>query len=249
MKKSLFFTGAIILTSNFAIAKTIGFDTPVKWNSDVIEQALNNSGFIGSSDAMWDVRVTHERILAELLKMNSFSVRDATRVCLDKCNMSDFLRNGRGQSGKKCPELCSGFGNTLVNSNNEYVQTGMSGTELNSNDAAALYSARVEKNGNCLPDVETFYSTVSIYQKADCRKKARKFAQQHACKLYSYQENTFNEGWETSMQQSCLINTREDRSSGNTFTKYNYTPTYKECVATFNEKKCKEISQRIEVYY
>lgn len=124
MKKSLIFAGAIFLTSGIAIAKTIDFDTSIKWNSNVVELALNKSGFLGASDANWDVRVTHERILAELLKMESFSVRDATRVCLDKCNMSDFLKNGRGASGKKCPELCSGFADMLVSVNNEYTKTG-----------------------------------------------------------------------------------------------------------------------------
>lgn len=122
MKKSLIFAGAIFLTSGIAIAKTIDFDTSIKWNSNVVERALNKSGFLGSSDASWDVRATHERILAELLKMESFSVRDATRVCLDKCNMSNFLKNGRGASGKKCPELCSGFADTLVSVNNEYAK-------------------------------------------------------------------------------------------------------------------------------
>lgn len=124
MKKSLLFAGAIFLTSGIAIAKTIDFDTSIKWNSNVVELALNKSGFLGSYDAYRDVRVTHERILAELLKMESFSVRDATRVCLDKCNMSDFLKNGRGASGKKCPDLCSGFADMLVSVNNEYTKTG-----------------------------------------------------------------------------------------------------------------------------
>ncbi len=139
MKKSLLFAGAIFLTSGLAIAKTIDFDTSIKWNSSVVEQALNKSGFLGSSDANWDVRVTHERILAELLKMESFSVRDATRVCLDKCNMSDFLKNGRGASGKKCQELCSGFADALVSVNNEYTKTGAialddSGMNIRQND-------------------------------------------------------------------------------------------------------------------
>ena len=120
MKKSLLFAGAIFLTSGIAIAKTIDFDTSIKWNSNVVERALNKSGFLGASDANWDVRVTHERILAELLKMESFSLRDATRVCLDKCNMSDFLKNGRGASGKKCPELCRVFAEQLINENNGY---------------------------------------------------------------------------------------------------------------------------------
>lgn len=131
MKKSLLFAGAIFLTSGIAIAKTIDFDTSIKWNSNVVELALNKSGFLGSYDAYRDVRVTHERILAELLKMDSFSVRDATRVCLDKCNMSDFLKNGRGASGKKCPDLCSGFADMLVAVNNELTETGNLGTSEN----------------------------------------------------------------------------------------------------------------------
>lgn len=122
MKKSLIFAGAIFLTSGISIAKTIDFDTSIKWNSNVVERALNKSGFLWSYDVHWDVRVTHERILAELLKMESFSIRDATRVCLDKCNLSDFLKNGRDASGKKCPELCSGFVDTLVSVNNEYAK-------------------------------------------------------------------------------------------------------------------------------
>lgn len=121
MKKSLLFAGAIFLTSGIAIAKTIDFDTSIKWNSNVVERALNKSGFLGSSDANPDVRVTHKRILAELLKMESFSLRDATRVCLNKCKMSDFLKNGRGASGKKCPALCSGFAAQLINENNGQV--------------------------------------------------------------------------------------------------------------------------------
>lgn len=125
MKKSLIFAGAIFLTSGIAFAKTIDFDTSIKWNSNVVERALNKSGFLGSSDANWDVRVTHERILAELLKMESFSLRDATRVCLDKCNMSDFLKNGRGASGKKCPGLCHGFAKQLINENNGYYNSGI----------------------------------------------------------------------------------------------------------------------------
>ena len=124
MKKHILFAGAAMLATTAAIAKTIDFDTVINWNSEVIAAALNNSGFIGSSNAAWDVRVTHQRILDELVKKQSFSLRDATRVCLDKCNMSDFLKNGRGQSGKKCPELCTGFADALVAANNEYTNTG-----------------------------------------------------------------------------------------------------------------------------
>ena len=134
MKKSLFVFGVISVASVAAVAKTIDLDTQIKWNSGVVETALTKSGFIASSNANWDVRVTSERILAELLKRNTFSVRDATAVCLDKCNMSDFLKNGRGQSGKKCPELCTGFADALVDVNNEYQKTGKLVTRVYSPD-------------------------------------------------------------------------------------------------------------------
>ena len=125
MKKSLFVFGVISVASVAAVAKTIDLDTQIKWNSGVVETALTKSGFIASSNANWDVRVTSERILAELLKRETFSVRDATAVCLDKCNMSDFLKNGRGQSGKKCPELCTDFADALVTVNNESIDSGI----------------------------------------------------------------------------------------------------------------------------
>ena len=155
MKKSLIFAGAIFLTSGIAIAKTIDFDTSIKWNSNVVELALNKSGFLGSSDAHWDVRVTHERILAELLKMESFSLRDATRVCLDKCNMSDFLKNGRGASGKKCPDLCSGFADTLVSVNNELM---LKFDEKSISD----YNKTVFKKITVFKDIQTYGPYVAL---------------------------------------------------------------------------------------
>ncbi|MDE5615835.1 MAG: hypothetical protein K2I81_03320 [Alphaproteobacteria bacterium] len=118
MKKTLLIAGMIAAPISMAVAKTINFDTPVEWNSKVVEQALNKAGFIGGSGANWDVRVTHDRILTELLNRKSFSLKDATQVCLNKCNMSDFLKNGRGSSGKKCPELCKGFTDSLTSVNN-----------------------------------------------------------------------------------------------------------------------------------
>lgn len=104
---------------SMAVAKTINFDTPVQWNSKVIEQALDKSGFIGGSGANWDVRTTRNRILQDLLNRKSFSLKDATQVCLNKCNMSDFLKNGRGSSGKKCPELCDEFTKAILVENNK----------------------------------------------------------------------------------------------------------------------------------
>lgn len=120
MKKML--TSILVLSTGIAFAKNIDFDTVIKWNSEVISTALTKAGFITSNNAAWDVRKTHERILDELVKKQSFSLRQATQVCLDKCNMSDFLKNGRGQSGKKCPDLCEDFTNALVTVNNEFTK-------------------------------------------------------------------------------------------------------------------------------
>ena len=370
MKKSLIFAGTIFLTSGIAIAKTIDFDTSIKWNSNVVERALNKSGFLGASDANWDVRVTHERILAELLKKESFSVRDATRVCLDKCNMSDFLKNGRGASGKKCPELCSGFALQLINENNGQVNLNVMNPNLQDssfsnsegkpseicqqlvskaqeqgltmpmlcggkchlfgddkiivtdniktiefivddfcdgeglleekeyymivssngaqdvtgyseygrlvelkkaqskpasdyikkeeqrkkeqrmNAAAVPYNNRVEKNGYCNSNVITFRGNVSPQtgHNVDCRKKARKYAQENACKLRSYTTlSYYGEHSTTATYKECYVNeSNKSHSYGDThvsFTEYNYTPTYQECVATFNEQKCNEIAE------
>lgn len=123
MKKKLLLTSVALLSTGIAFAKNVDFDTVIKWNSEVISAALTKAGFIATSNAAFDVRKTHERILNELVKKQSFSLRQATQVCLDKCNMSDMLKNGRGQSGKKCPELCTGFVDALISVNNEFTKT------------------------------------------------------------------------------------------------------------------------------
>lgn len=118
MKKKIFILGVFVTSSTALFAKQIDFDTPVKWNSDVIASALTNSGFVDSGSANWDVKVTRQRILADLLEQETFSLRTAATVCMNKCNMSDFLRQGRGQSHKKCPELCTSFVNNIIKVNN-----------------------------------------------------------------------------------------------------------------------------------
>ncbi len=124
MKKSLLFAGAIFLTSNIAIAKTIDFDTSIKWNTSVIENALSKVGmdsFAGNQDFI-PARLTHNRILSELLKKESFSISDATRICLDKCNMlsSDLRKNAF--LFEDCAELCKMFGQKLVDENNVFSE-------------------------------------------------------------------------------------------------------------------------------
>lgn len=110
MKKSLIFAGAIFLTSNIAIAKTIDFDTPITWNPNVVEQALDNSGFS-------ETILISSYISYELLNKESFSVYDATRVCLEKCELSNDLKEIR----EKCPKLCYRFAWDLINENNRRV--------------------------------------------------------------------------------------------------------------------------------
>lgn len=127
MKKSLLFAGAIFLTSGIAIAKTIDFDTPIKWNTNVIDRALNAAGlhsmkYEETGHNALDARITHDRILAELLKKESFSVRDATRVCMDKCLMSDALKQNGNLVFRNCSEICSKFADSLITENNKLAE-------------------------------------------------------------------------------------------------------------------------------
>ena len=115
MKKSLIFAGAIFLTSGIAIAKTIDFDTQIKWNTKVIENALKVTGFKPSSS----VRYVYDAILYALLSLDKFSARQAVEVCMEECNKSDMLKHGQGSSLKACPQLCEEFASTLVIENNK----------------------------------------------------------------------------------------------------------------------------------
>ena len=124
MKKSLLFAGAIFLTSSIAFAKTINFDTPIKWNTSVIENALSKVGmgsFAGNQDFI-PARLTHNRILSELLKKESFSIREATRICLDKCNMLSSDLRKDAFLFEDCAELCEMFGKKLVDENNAFSE-------------------------------------------------------------------------------------------------------------------------------
>ena len=138
MKKKLFIASLMGMASTIAVAKTIDFNTVIRWNSEVVKTALERAGFLGTNDAYQDVRLTYNRILKELLSKQSFSAQYATQVCMDKCNLSDFLKNGRGRSGKKCPELCADFADQLVAVNNEFSNTGNLGT---SEDGLVIHQA------------------------------------------------------------------------------------------------------------
>ena len=160
MKKNLFVLGMIAVSSTVVWAKEIGFDTPVKWNSKVIENALTSAGFIDSDGANWDVKTTRNRILENLLSRDMFSLHDATDVCMEKCNMSDFLRKGRGQSGKKCPELCTTFVENIIKENNKQFasipgagksDTSFSGLEDNSRKVCIKLASDAVNSGLAFP--------------------------------------------------------------------------------------------------
>lgn len=139
MKKSLLFAGAIFLMSGIAIAETIGFDTQIKWNTKVIEEALKRTGFKPSSS----VEFVYKAILKALLEQNTFSARQAVEVCMDECNKSEMLKEGRGNSRKKCPQLCEEFASSLVIANNEANNALLSGdTEYKKVDSVPVFSWR-----------------------------------------------------------------------------------------------------------
>ena len=141
MKKSWLIFGMIVLPSTIVFAKKIDFDTPVKWNANVVSTALTNVGLIDSGN--WDVRTTRNRILENLLARDAFSLREATTVCMDKCNMSDFLRQGQGQSHKKCPAICSSFVSNIIKVNNEQF-TAIPGVSATSDSFSNLQGKSVD---------------------------------------------------------------------------------------------------------
>ena len=116
MKKILFVS---ILISTSALALGIDINTKIKWNSIVVVAAAHDVGLNAEYDTHTEVSSTYYRILGDLLERDKFSVADAVSVCNQECNKSAFLREGRGQSGKKCPEICKSFGNALIEENNK----------------------------------------------------------------------------------------------------------------------------------
>ncbi|MBD5400491.1 hypothetical protein HDR61_01960 [bacterium] len=119
MKKTLLIAGMIAAPISMAVARNITIDTAIRWNTNVIEQALNATGII--SNTYSDVGSVHYSILNALLKMDTFSARDAIEICMNECNKSEMLREGKGKSGKKCPQLCDEFASSLVIANNDLL--------------------------------------------------------------------------------------------------------------------------------
>lgn len=117
MKKILLYGSILISTS--ALALGIDINTKIKWNSVVVVAAAHDVGLEAKGDTYYEVSSTYYRILGDLLERDTFSVADAVSVCNQECNKSQFLKEGRGQSGKKCPEICKSFGNALIEENNK----------------------------------------------------------------------------------------------------------------------------------
>lgn len=114
MKKILLIAGMIATPLSVALAKGINFDTAIRWNTQVISQALKDTGFKPKSS----VGPVYNRILKALLALDTFSARQAVEVCMEECNKSKMLKKGQGNSGKKCPQLCEEFASSLVIANN-----------------------------------------------------------------------------------------------------------------------------------
>lgn len=108
-----------ILISTSALALGIDINTKIKWNSIVVVAAAHDVGLEAENNTHPEVSSTYYRILGDLLERETFSVADAVSVCNKECKKSQFLKEGRGQSGKKCPEICKSFGNALIEENNK----------------------------------------------------------------------------------------------------------------------------------
>lgn len=143
-----------ILISTSALALGIDINTKIKWNSIVVVAAAHDVGLEAENNTHPEVSSTYYRILGDLLERETFSVADAVSVCNKECKKSQFLKEGRGQSGKKCPEICKSFGNALIEENNKgatKLETGNDG----------FY----DSHGRIYTDDENFYAlkTDKIY--------------------------------------------------------------------------------------
>ena len=120
--KKIFILSFLIPT--VALAVKIDANTKIAWNAIVVVAALHDVGLNGDSlNFHPDVVLTYNRILDDLLNRKTFSATDAVSVCMQQCNKSVFLKEGRGQSGKKCPDICKSFGMALVTENNKGIKS------------------------------------------------------------------------------------------------------------------------------
>lgn len=119
--KKIFILPFLIPMAAFAVK--IDANTKIQWNAIVVVAALHDVGLESHFDSNSDVALTYNRILEDLLNRKTFSATDAVSVCMQQCNKSSFLKEGRGQSGKKCPDICKGFGMALVTENNKEIKS------------------------------------------------------------------------------------------------------------------------------
>ncbi len=113
-----------LLIPTVALAVKIDANTKIQWNAIVVVAALHDVGLNGDSlNFHPDVVLTYNRILDDLLSRKTFSATDAVSVCVQQCNKSSFLKEGRGESGKKCPDICKDFGMALVTENNKGIKS------------------------------------------------------------------------------------------------------------------------------
>lgn len=115
-----------LLTSVSALAVRINANTQIKWNALTVVNALENVGLSGSHVAYAAVAEVHWRILEDLLPRDTFSVADAVNVCMSQCDKEEFLREGRGDGERKCPEICADFGEALIVENNKGIDSSVS---------------------------------------------------------------------------------------------------------------------------
>jgi hypothetical protein len=117
MKKSIL--SLFVLTTLPVIAAKITAETQITWNPIVIVAAANSVGLESYYRTNQEVSSVYNKIMYDLLNRKTFSAIEATSVCKKYCEKSEFLKNSRGESGKKCPEICEGFGIALVAENNK----------------------------------------------------------------------------------------------------------------------------------
>ena len=115
-----------LLTSVSALAVRINANTQIKWNALTVVNALENVGLSGSRVAYAAVAEVHWRILEDLLPRDTFSVAEAVNVCMSQCDKEEFLREGRGDGERKCPEICADFGEALIVENNKGIDSSVS---------------------------------------------------------------------------------------------------------------------------
>ena len=153
---------------------------------------------------------------------------------------------------------------TVADSIVKYKQGGLKQVEKGQD---LRYEKLVEKNGYC-EEVELYAGIawaewVAEQKHPVCYRHVRKYAQSHACKLKSYGTFRYYTGFEDGYE--CFPNGEWDDDNGRysplmkelaysssdeyvispALTPYSeyyeYTPSYQDCVATFNEQKCDSI--------